>query len=97
MGARTTKEPKVNPEERVAEFPDNSLCVMSGKLFCDSCSVTLSLRKGTIRTHLSGKFHREKLQEWHSKNTRDQTHLKVGLTARTPRFIPVRQWVLVDP
>ena len=48
---RKTKEPKVDPSVRVAEFPDNSLCVDGGKLFCMACTKVLSLRKVTIKAH----------------------------------------------
>ena len=48
---RKTKEPKIDPSVRVAEFPNNSLCVDDGKLFCMACTKTLSLRKVAVSAH----------------------------------------------
>lgn len=57
LGQRKTKEPKVSPAQRIAEFPDHSLRISNERLFCDCCVIELSMRKGTVRTHIKGKHH----------------------------------------
>jgi hypothetical protein len=62
---RKTKEPKVDPSVRVAEFPDNSLCVDNGKLFCKACTKELSLRKVTVSAHCNqSKTHENNLAKY---------------------------------
>ena len=46
---------------------------VDGKLHCDPCGIDLSLRKGTIRTHLfSGRSHATKLEEWRQQTGEDE-------------------------
>ena len=62
---RKTKEPKVDPSVRVAEFPNNSLCVQDGKLYCLACTTDLSLRKGTISAHCyQSSTHKQKMEKY---------------------------------
>lgn len=79
MGARKTKEPRVDPQVRLDEFPENSLLIKNGKLFCDSCTIAVSLRKGTVRTHVSSSLHKQNLRVWQTKAGSNQAHLQVGL------------------
>lgn len=67
MGARVTKEPKVDPAKRVMQFPDHSLRVSNHKLYCDCCSTELSMRKISVSQHIKGKFHLEKYELWVKK------------------------------
>lgn len=64
MGVRMTKEPKVSADVRVAEFPENSLRVSNGEVYCDCCAIELSRRKGTIRLHCKGKQHHSNYSIW---------------------------------
>lgn len=81
MGRRQTKEPKVQPEDRIDKFPDNSLVVSNGKLLCQACSHGgMSLRKGSIRTHVTSNMHKQNLHVWNAKLLREQTHLNVSDT-----------------
>ena len=60
---RTTKEPAIAPDARIAAFPDQSLCVESGKLFCAACHFFPSTRASSLKTHLGSKEHQLKLQK----------------------------------
>lgn len=58
---RKTKEPKLNPEERILAFPNQSLCKVDGKLHCLACKTDRSLRLSSLRTHLDSDEHKRKL------------------------------------
>ena len=59
---RKTKEPNIEPEARVTQFPNQSLCVDNGKLFCAACGTERSLRLSSLKTHLESDMHKEKLK-----------------------------------
>jgi hypothetical protein len=62
---RKTAEPKVDPAVRVAEFPNHTLCVQDGKLYCRACTKDLSLRKGTVDSHCNkSKTHKENMEKY---------------------------------
>ena len=51
-------EPKnVSPEQRVREYPDESLTVSSGFLFCRACRERLSLKSSSLKNHINSKKH----------------------------------------
>ena len=49
---RKTKEPNVTPEARISQFPNQSLRVDNGKLFCVACGTDRSLRLTSLKIHL---------------------------------------------
>ena len=58
---RTTKEPNIAPEARIAEFPSDSLFKNEkGQLHCKACGLELSLRLGSLRSHLNSAAHKQK-------------------------------------
>ena len=59
---RKTKEPKVDPANRVADFPHQSLGVDNDKVFCKACTKQLSLRRGTIAAHVNSKSHEKNME-----------------------------------
>ena len=69
---RKTKEPNIDPLQRVAEFPDNSLAVDNFKLYCKACLSELSLRKTTIATHVSSEAHKKALTTFVSTLSDDE-------------------------
>ncbi|KAK3287915.1 hypothetical protein CYMTET_4593 [Cymbomonas tetramitiformis] len=56
-GARTTKEPKIEPSKRITQFPNQCLRVSAGKLFCGCCKETLSLLKQSVKIHVLSAKH----------------------------------------
>ncbi len=42
----------VSPLQRVREFPNECLCVVMKKLFCNACREHLSLKKSVLSKHL---------------------------------------------
>ena len=58
---RTTKEPAIAPEARVTAFPNQSLCVDNGRLFCMACKFAPSLRLSTLKIHMGSNEHSKKL------------------------------------
>ena len=47
----------VKPHQRTNEFPNESLVVSHGKLFCNSCREELSLKKSVIKGHIGSTKH----------------------------------------
>ena len=47
-GTSTKVTAGAQPAERVSEFPDQSLTVSSGKLYCQACSTVLSKKKKAL-------------------------------------------------
>lgn len=77
MGTRVTKEPKVDPSDRVLQFPNHSLRISNGKLFCNCCTTELSLRKISVRQHVIGKQHLHRLEEWIRKSARQEATVEL--------------------
>ena len=86
--AAKTKESNVSVEQRISEFPDNSLCKdpFTGKLRCDACGVIISNLKSTIATHCElgtpekPSAHARKLLIWCTRGQNDKA-LKEDLLA----------------
>lgn len=74
-GAHKTNQTKVELEQRVQMFPDQSLCVtVTPKgimLFCQCCPKEIQNLMGTIKTHLASDRHKERLKKWLQKSTSD--------------------------
>ena len=64
----------VSPEFRVKEFPNHSLVVHSGELFCNCCTVELSRKKSTVSNHIKSVGHAEKLKAYIAKTTASQVY-----------------------
>lgn len=50
----------VSAQQRVSEFPGETLTVSNGKLYCQACSQVLSRKKSIVANHLSTQHHKEK-------------------------------------
>ena len=46
----------------VSEFPDQSLTVSSGKLYCQACSTGLSEKKSAVSNYITTQRHKEELK-----------------------------------
>ena len=77
---RTTKESQVPVEQRIHEFPGQSLCkdFLTGKVRCAACKKTLTNLKETIRVHCSGEAHGRELLIWSTSQSSD-TGIKADL------------------
>lgn len=82
MGDRMTKEPKVDPAQRVAEFGGQSFRVSNGALFCSACTSVVSLRKCTIRWHINSQSHRSSLDKFNSRMQNSQQTITLLEKAR---------------
>ena len=58
-GRHKLKEPRVLPSERVKEFPNEDLTVSVGRLFCNSCRETISVKRSTVTNHVRSTKHNE--------------------------------------
>ena len=54
-----------------AEFPDQSLTVVQGKLFCEACRETLSLKKCVLTQHIKSAKHATGKDRLASKQARE--------------------------
>ena len=53
----STKLVKLKPQQRIENFPDEMLSVSNGQLYCDSCHMTLSLKKIIVQDDISSDRH----------------------------------------
>ena len=56
-GAVAAEPQSISPATRVKEFPEESLCVSHGKLFCRACRETLSVKKSVVTQHIRSAKH----------------------------------------
>ena len=49
----------VGAQQRVSEFPDETLVVSSGKLYCQACSTVISKKKSIVNNHIVTQRHKE--------------------------------------
>ena len=54
---KSTRAPRVNPNERIVEFPNEHLCISAGKLFCGVCRTVVQTKKSIVRSHVLSKHH----------------------------------------
>ena len=72
-GARKTKDPKkVTVEQRLKEFPGQTLCKSGLVLFCRGCSHTLPLLKSSVKTHIDSKMHKQAVVEYLKSRGEDE-------------------------
>lgn len=50
-------EPHIAPSQRVKEFPEECFCVTLGKLFCEACRESLSVKKSVLCKHIKSSKH----------------------------------------
>ena len=62
----------VSPAIRLKEFPDQTLCIQVGKLFCSGCREPLSLKKSIITLHIKSAKHIAGLQRLKSKEQKEK-------------------------
>ena len=65
------KEPNVNPSKRVKEFPDEEFLVSLGRLFCNACRETLSVKRSSVLNHVRSVKHRESKAKQKSRQAKD--------------------------
>ena len=67
-------DPKsVSPAQRVKDFPNECLDVRDGKLFCVACRDVLSLKKSTVKNHISsGDKHKSAKEKLARKEARER-------------------------
>ena len=70
----SSRQPNVDPELRIAEFPRQSFLKDCGKLYCRACAKEVSLRKVTVTTHVNSAAHKTKLETW--VDTLDRMHIR---------------------
>ena len=71
---RTVGDPKsVSPNQRVREYPNESLKVSSNSLFCDACREPLCLKKSVIELHIKSVKHTKGKTRLLSKEIRERS------------------------
>jgi len=75
-GKRKCKSAKglasVKPLQRTTEFPNESLVVSNGKLFCNSCREEIGLKKSVIKNHVSSTKHVNGKLKMQAKDKRER-------------------------
>ena len=65
------KEPKVSPSQRVKEFPSEELSISLGRLFCNACRETISVKRSTVLNHVRSVKHGESKAKLNSRQAKD--------------------------
>ena len=55
----STKTKRVNSAARVNEFPNESLTVSLGEIYCNACHLVLSSKKSIIKNHVTAVRHKK--------------------------------------
>lgn len=58
--------------QRVSEFPGEHLRVSLGKLFCNACRETLSLKRSVVQLHVRSKKHEASKENLRNKTSRER-------------------------
>ena len=78
---RSGSDPKtVSPSERVKKYPNESLVVSAGKLFCSGCREEMSLKSSVITNHIRSAKHevgKERLQQKEAREADIASALRV--------------------
>ena len=69
---RGSVDPNVSSWDRVTEFKDQRLTVVSGNLRCDACKETLSKKKSSVKKHVSSAKHIKSLENIKKTKKKDQ-------------------------
>ena len=63
---------KVNPKQRVNEFPEEMLVVSAGKLYCEACHTVIALKKSIVKDHIMSSRHIAGKEDANTKKVRQQ-------------------------
>ena len=77
---RVTKSSKVSLDERLREFQGHTLMISGNKLFCKGCGKAVENKHSTIRSHVTGKYHKHAISLAKSRMD-DDNELKVCAAA----------------
>ena len=80
---RGTVGPNVSAWERLKEFKDDYLSVVSGKLRCDACKETISKKKSSVKKHILSQKHIKSKDVIKKSKMKDQSIR--GLMARNSK------------
>lgn len=90
-GSYALKDPKVQPSQRVREFPDEKFAVNAlGKLFCNACRETLSLKRSTLSNDIKSSKHVESKEKLKKKEVREVS-IATALMKYDEKFNPKGQ------
>ena len=71
---RGTSDPKkISLNDRIKQFPGESLCLRNGKLFCGACKELLSSKKSILGNHVASRSHDSSRVKMKKTKKRDQT------------------------
>ena len=70
-GRHGLKEPKVSPSQRVKEFSSEELSISLGRLFCNACRETISVKRSTVLNHVRSVKHGESKAKLNSRQAKD--------------------------
>ena len=66
-------DPKtVTPAQRIRDFPNECLEIKNNKLFCVACREVLSLKKSTVKNHITGDKHKNAKEKLSKKTARER-------------------------
>ena len=69
---RGSVDPNVSSWDRVNEFKDQCLTVVSGNLRCDACKETISKKKSSVKKHVASAKHIKALENIKKSKMKDQ-------------------------
>ena len=69
---RGSVDPNVSSWDRVKEFKDQCLTVVSGNLRCDACKETISKKKSSVKKHVASAKHIKALENIKKSKMKDQ-------------------------
>ena len=69
---RGSVDPNVSSWDRVKEFKDQCLTVVSGNLRCDACKETISKKKSSVKKHVAPAKHIKALENIKESKMKDQ-------------------------
>jgi len=69
---RGSVDPNVSSWDRVNEFKDQCLTVVSGNLRCDACKETISKKKSSVKKHVAPAKHIKALENIKKSKMKDQ-------------------------
>ena len=70
---RGTVDPNVSSWDRIKEFKDECLTVMSGKLRCDACKEFISKKKSSVKKHVASQKHLKSKDVLKREKTKEQS------------------------
>ena len=95
--ARGAVDPNVSSWERVQEFKDECLTVVSGKLRCEACKETMSKKKSTVKKHIVSQKHIKSKDILTKSKMRYQSIVAlIGKQKRSKRIKRVYRYELVE-